>query len=180
MTIDEQKKQLRKIIKQRKTELSEEIKELKSQKIFNAIEKLDEFINAKTVLMYWSLPDEVNTHNAVLTYSKYKKVLLPVVNNDILELRLFNGINNMKPTKPFGILEPVGENFDRLNEVDLVIVPGLAFDSFNNRMGRGKAYYDKLLLNIKAILIGVCFDIQYLEQIPADKNDIPMHRVIYA
>ncbi len=68
--------------------------------------------------------------------------------------------------------------FEEVDKIDLIIVPGIAFDKSLNRLGRGKAYYDKLLKDSKAIKIGVCFDFQLLESVPVDKYDVKMDLII--
>ena len=79
----------------------------------------------------------------------------------------------------FDIMEPVGEPFERYEDIDLAVVPGMAFDSQNNRLGRGKGYYDRMLPRLtKAYKIGVCFDFQRLPGIPADEHDCKVDEVI--
>lgn len=60
----------------------------------------------------------------------------------------------------------------------MIIVPGVAFDNNNNRLGRGKAYYDKLLKESKSYKVGVCFDFQLIEEVPVDEYDIKMDLII--
>jgi 5-formyltetrahydrofolate cyclo-ligase len=86
----------------------------------------------------------------------------------------------MKPGEQFGILEPSGSEFNDRASIDLIIVPGIAFDQNNYRMGRGRGYYDKLLETTKAVRMGVCFNFQYLENIPVEMHDLPMDLVIKA
>ncbi len=177
--IDQQKKEIRREIREKKKQYSLSEKKANSKIIFEKIEFLEEFKRAKTVLVYWSMPDEVFTHEFVLRWYKKKKVLLPVVKGDELELKIFSGPENMIKGEQYGIEEPIGESFYQFNEIDLIIIPGVAFDKENNRLGRGKAYYDKLLKASKAIKAGVCFDFQFLEVVPTDKHDIKMDTVIY-
>ena len=84
----------------------------------------------------------------------------------------------MQKTAAFGIQEPTGNAIQNKELLDLIIVPGLAFDHLGNRMGRGKAFYDKFLPQTKAYRIGVAYACQLLESIPHDNNDIKMHQVI--
>jgi len=84
----------------------------------------------------------------------------------------------MKKGQSFGILEPEGESFTELQDIDLIIVPGVAFDKNNNRLGRGKAYYDKLLNYVNCHKYGVCFDFQLVPNVPADQHDVKMDKVI--
>lgn len=178
--IFQQKNELRRKIRKLKMGLGDEGKIEKSDRIFAAIGEHPVFQQASVVMMYWSLPDEVQTHKYVELFSKSKKILLPVVKDDELELREFRGREFMQSDNSLGIGEPDGEPFLNTDEIDLIIVPGVAFDRNNNRMGRGKAYYDRLLKNVKAYKIGVCFDFQFLDEIPCDENDVKMDEVLRA
>jgi 5-formyltetrahydrofolate cyclo-ligase len=176
--IDEEKKALRKQIKEKKKAYSLEEKKEKSRLIFNQIEKLDAFKKAEIIMAYWSLSDEVFTHNFIQKHQNKKKIILPVVNGVFLDLKEFTGLSNLKTENYFGIGEPNGELFEQVNKIDLIIVPGVAFDKSMNRLGRGKAYYDKLLRNSQALKIGVCFDFQMLESVPVDKYDVKMDLIL--
>ncbi len=177
-TIDEQKKKLRKEIRILKKQQTQEQKKTASSLIIQNIEKETFFQNAETVMVYWSMNDEVITHDAVLKWYKEKRIILPCVKGDILELREFTGMDSMKAGEHFGIPEPTGPLFTDIESLDLIIIPGVAFDLCNNRMGRGKAYYDGLLKSAKAYKVGICYDFQLLVSVPADIHDIPMDIVI--
>jgi len=140
------------------------------------LEHDEDFINAHTVLLYYSLPEEVDIRPLVHKYADEKRILLPVVKGKDLELRVFNG--ELQPG-PFNILEPVGEAFTDFEAIELVIVPGLAFDAKGNRLGRGKGYYDRLLPKLPhAKKVGICFPYQKLRFVPHFPFDIPMDKVI--
>lgn len=172
------KKQLRKQIRERKKEfsLSEKIK--LSEPIFEKIEKEELFKKAKVVLLYYSMDDEVYTHDFVEKHYKTKTILLPCVDGDDLILRQYLGIESMKAGEQFGILEPVGKEFNDLEKIDLMIIPGVAFDKEKNRLGRGRGFYDRLLKTVNATKIGVCFDFQIVEQVPTEDFDVKMDVVI--
>lgn len=172
------KKQLRKQIRERKKEfsLSEKIK--LSEPIFEKIEKEELFKEAKVVLLYYSMDDEVYTHDFVEKHYKTKTILLPCVDGDDLILRQYLGIESMKAGEQFGILEPVGKEFNDLEKIDLMIIPGVAFDKEKNRLGRGRGFYDRLLKTVNATKIGVCFDFQIVEQVPTEDFDVKMDVVI--
>jgi len=176
--IDEEKKALRKQIKEKKKTYSFEEKKEKSRLIFNQIEKLDAFQIAEIIMAYWSLNDEVFTHDFIQKYQNKKKIILPVVNRESLDLKEFTGLSNLRAENHFGIGEPEGDLFEQANKIDLIIVPGVAFDKSMNRLGRGKAYYDKLLKNSQALKIGVCFDFQMLESVPVDEYDVKMDLIL--
>jgi 5-formyltetrahydrofolate cyclo-ligase len=138
------------------------------------------FMEADTVLMYNSLPDEVETRDFVIYWSMRKCVLLPVVKGSELELRRYI------PEKGFtvgayGVLEPNGEAFTDYASIDLAVIPGVAFDQEGNRLGRGKGYYDRLLnkMNHPSLYkLGICFDFQKVEHVPTEEHDVPMDEVL--
>ena len=123
--------------------------------------------------------DEVNLEHLINKWYDKKTILLPCVTDDILEIRQFTGKDSMKMGPSFGILEPVGEKFTAVDKIDFVVIPGVAFDIDNNRMGRGRGYYDKFLPHTKAHKVGVCFNVQLFEQVPHDALDIKMDTVVY-
>lgn len=176
--IDQQKKEIRKQIKILKNQVSFDEKKIRSKNIFLKLEKFDEFKNAKVIMLYWSMKDEVYTHNFIQKWAHAKQIILPSVKGDELELKEFVGINDLVSGVSFGIGEPSGKIFDQANKIDLIVVPGIAFDNQKNRLGRGKAYYDKLLKTNKAFKVGVCFDFQLLTSVPVDNHDIKMDLII--
>ncbi len=139
------------------------------------------FRPAQTVLLYHSLPDEPYTHDMIVRTARTKNVVLPVVVNETdLELRLFKGEDFMRQGA-FGIYEPSGRAFTDYTKIDLAVIPGMAFDPYGNRLGRGKGYYDRLLEKLKPLgipIIGVCFDFQKLPSVPAEPHDIKADTVL--
>lgn len=136
--------------------------------------------NAGTVLMYYSLDDEVNTHKTVdILVRQGKRVLLPAVVSDTeMELRCYEGPKDLEGGF-FNIMEPVGKAFKEYDAVDVAVVPGMAFDSRCNRLGRGRGYYDRMLPRLRqAYKIGICFDFQKLPGIPADEHDVKVDEII--
>ena len=183
-----------------------------SRPIMQQVELLPQFIEATTVLLYWSMEDEVQTHDFVNRWYEQKVVgkdqhdhgrqthaqtdevqthdfvnrwyeqkvvLLPCVDGDDLRLRQYTGEQSMVMGEQFGIGEPVGSEFTELDKVDLIIVPGVAFDRKGNRMGRGRGFYDRLLKSTpNAYKVGVGFDFQLVESVPVEPFDVAMDRVI--
>ncbi|WP_018109495.1 5-formyltetrahydrofolate cyclo-ligase [Bacteroides propionicifaciens] len=175
----QQKKALRQLVNSRKATYSKSELIALSEDIIQQLVLAPLWVKAQVVLLYYSLPDEVNTHKLVQEFSKQKQIILPVVVGDILELRKYASLQDLKKGA-YGILEPCGELFTTYEQIDLVVVPGMAFDEHGNRLGRGKGYYDKLLPNISAPKIGLCFGFQYQgeQTIPTESTDIPMNKVI--
>lgn len=151
---------------------------LQSVNILAALEAHPAFRAANTVLLYHSLKDEVDTHEFIKKWSGEKRILLPVVKGDDLELRIYTGPQDMK-IGAYGIEEPVGETFTDYAEIDFIAVPGVAFDREGNRLGRGKGYYDRLLPRIpSAFKAGICFPFQLIDQVPTEPFDICMDIII--
>lgn len=173
----EQKKQLRKEIREEKKRHSAEELMAYSSTLLKQIENHPHFIASHTILMYHSLGDEVQTHAFVEKWHKEKKILLPVVSGDILKLRHYTGKACLE-TGRFDIEEPTGEDYQAYNEIELGIIPGVSFDQQGNRIGRGKGYYDKLLpLLSHSYNIGICYHFQARDKVPQEPFDKKMDEV---
>lgn len=135
---------------------------------------------AKTIMLYYSLPDEVDTHELTgQLVAQGKTVLLPRVTADgTIEVCQYAGADDLRPG-PFGIMEPVGPLFTRLSDIDAVVVPGMAFDSTGRRLGRGRGYYDRFFSAAPPLYkIGLCFPFQLVDCVPAEPHDVVMDAVI--
>lgn len=170
------KKELRRYIAtQKKAYTRKELEEYSSQ-LLQQIEQLDRFRQATSILLYYSLPDEVQTQKFIDKWSREKEIILPVVKGNELELRKYTGKDNLTKGS-FGIEEPEGEPLSDYGRIDLALIPGVGFDTQGNRLGRGKGYYDRLLPKLKAYKIGICFQFQVQEYIPAEPFDMVMDEV---
>ena len=170
------KDELRKEIRQQKRHFSSKDLAEMSLPVIERLLANDHLVKARTIMMYWSLPDEVRTHEAIdLLVERGCKVVLPVVTGDTtMELREYHGRHELKKGA-FGIHEPTGKVFTDYDKIDVAVIPGMSFDSHGNRLGRGKGYYDRFLSQHPNLYkIGVCFDFQKREAIPTDENDIRM------
>lgn len=171
----EEKEALRRYVRKQKMAHASLLPDLSAQ-IIARLEADEDFVQAATVLLYSSLPDEVDTRDLLMRWYKRKLLLLPVVQGDELRLKRFCG--EFQPG-PFGIQEPSGELFGDYGRVDLAVVPGMAFDAAGRRLGRGKGYYDRLLPCIgNARSIGLCFPFQYVDKVPAEAHDVRMDKII--
>ena len=140
---------------------------------------------AHTVLAYYSLPDEVNTHDLVdELVAKGVTVFLPKVTGpDTMTWLRYTSRADLT-TGAFGIGEPDhGEGSPDLvceeSRGQVALIPGMAFDAAGHRLGRGRGYYDRFLASQPDIYkIGVCFDFQKLPEVPVDAFDIPVDEVI--
>ncbi len=175
------KKEIRQFVREvKKTYTAEEL-DIKSEIIIQQVIALPIWQSAHSVLLYNALPDEVRTLKLIEAALRVgKQIFLPVVEGERLQLRRYNAATHVKKEPVFGIYEPVGENYPvcQYANIDLAVVPGMAFDSRGNRLGRGKGYYDKLIPQLDVYTVGICFDFQYMDEIPSSSHDIPMDVVV--
>ena len=138
-------------------------------------------------MFYVSLKDEVNTLGMIdEAIATGKKVCVPVV--ILHEKRLIAGgiRDRMQDLEKqhFGIYQPKPGRVEEvpLADIDLVVVPGVAFDRNNVRLGRGHGYYDRFLssLSERTKAIGLAFDFQVVDHLPQDSHDIPVWKTITA
>lgn len=174
-----EKQEIRKQVRQLKKEVPLEEKKRRSAPVMDKVAQLPQFRSARTVLLYWSMDDEVYTHEFVRQWYDKKRILLPCVDGDNLLLRQYTGPDSMQPGPQFGIPEPVGRLFTELDKIDMIVVPGVAFDRNRNRMGRGRGFYDRLLKSTpNATKVGVAFSFQLFDSIPVEPFDVPMDQVV--
>jgi len=176
-----EKSELRKQIRDLKRAVPPEEKLRRSEAVMRQVEMMPEFQKAQVVLLYWSMADEVQTHSFVNRWYCDKTLLLPCVDGDNLLLRQYTGPECMVAGEQFGIGEPDATlpEFTDLNAVEMIIVPGVAFDRKGNRMGRGRGFYDRLLKSTpNAMKVGVAYSFQMLDSIPVEPHDVKMDRVL--
>ena len=163
--------------------LKEEIEE-KSKKIANSFLKMKQMQSAKTILIYIGVKSEVQTLELIKKLLlDGKKVIVPITlfNERELILSEIKGVKNLIEKKN-GLIEPkeIPENPIKAEELDLIVIPGVAFDKEGYRIGTGFGFYDKLLRKVssKMPLIGFCFEENLVERLPAESHDIKMNIVI--
>ncbi len=144
-----------------------------------------EFQAADKVLIYLSKEGEVDTDNLLdRAFELGKRVCVPVVDREKDELRVSElpGPEIDFRLGAFGVREPAEEdlNFVPSDQIDLVVVPGLAFDRRGGRIGYGKGYYDRLLsrLDSRVPRIALAFDFQILDTVPQNESDIQVDIII--
>ncbi len=174
---------LRERILSLRNQLSADEREAKGLRIAKRLEELWEFKQAKTVLAYASFKSEVPTGMIIRKMLEQgKRVLLPVVEGKerrILPIEV-RGMEDLVPGYA-GIPEPrnATQPFPQ-EEIELVLVPGVAFDLDGHRLGYGLGFYDRFLAGLKASLpkIGLAYEIQVLERLPAKDHDLPLTAII--
>ena len=132
---------------------------------------LEIFKSARSVGVYMPLGDEVDITK--LRQTPDKTFYIPAFNEATGSYRMARLTAELKKGR-FGIQEPETPVFAAEGELDLIIVPGVAFDRAGRRIGRGGGFYDRLLPQYRAIRAGICFDFQCLKAVPAEEHDIQM------
>lgn len=176
--IQAEKKEIRKQIKVFKSGISQQQMQDEANLVFEKIESLAEFKKSTTIFLYWSLEDELPTHRFIEKWSACKQIILPSVSGKDMILKKYSETKDLITGK-LGISEPA-INTDYEGNIDLVIVPGIAFDKSKNRLGRGKGFYDRYFNHNKLYKIGICFDFQLLNTIPTTSQDVKMDKIITA
>ena len=164
----------------------EEDRRRKSQVILDRLFALPEFQRSRTIVFYASFDGEVETFEMMKQAKKLgKNIALPTIKRDQKKIvpMLIEDLQKDLSVGSYGIREPKGSHLKPLDldDIDLVIVPGVAFDRNNNRLGRGAGYYDRFLSQLPTEIpkIGLAFDFQMLDSLPQQaEHDIPVSRII--
>ena len=175
--IKDAKKAIRKNISAIKKTHDMEWKLKESEKIWSMLEQVDGFAESRVVLLYYALPDEVQTEGLIRKYYGKKKIVLPLVSGDDLLMKEYD------PEKICSgycsIPEPTADALDvDVKDIDFAVIPGVAFDRQCNRLGRGRGFYDRLLSGVKCPVYGISYDFQLVDQVPLEPFDKPLDGLV--
>ena len=158
-------------------------KDIASDIIAEQVLNLKRYKVAKVVCIYSNAENEVSTDKLIEQALKNKIVGVPVVSGDRMDFYQIHSSNDLKSINQFGIKEPESlKKYIKPEDIDLIIVPGVCFDQFGNRIGYGGGYYDQYLMQtgVRAFMVGVCFKEQLiLHKIKIDPSDVKMDLVIH-
>ncbi|MCX6667459.1 MAG: 5-formyltetrahydrofolate cyclo-ligase [Euryarchaeota archaeon] len=155
----------------------------KSKQIKKRLFEMTEFKKADTILFYVSYDNEVYTHDMIKeSLSNGKNVVVPITDTKehcliLSKLKRWEDLERSN----YSILEPKKDCVHEvsLDDMEVVLVPGVVFDESGNRIGHGVGYYDKLLKNSKnAAHIGLAFEVQIVDSIPAEGHDVKVDRIV--
>lgn len=142
-----------------------------------------EYRSAETMMVYLSLPREVDTTAIVVrAWQDGKRVVAPQVlweSHQMIPIEI-RSLDDDVADGPMGIREPVRGEPAPIETIDLVIVPGLAFDPFGNRVGRGRGFYDRFLSRreFRGVSCGMALEEQIVHFIETDARDIRMKMIV--
>ena len=171
------KSTLRREVRAKIATLSATDKEALSTQIFSKISKLEEVEKASVVALFASLPDEPQTASIIEQLAPRKRIVLPRIEGEEME---FYDISEGLHEGAFGIMEPSAAEPVSPSDIDVMIVPGVAFTADGFRLGRGKGFYDKYLSRngFHAYTIGVCYPCQIVDTIPSEPHDKAIELVV--
>lgn len=165
---------------------SEPDKDTRSLEICERLAALPEFQSSKTIQFYVDVRSEVRTRDFLpRALEMGKRVIVPYCVDEHLELFFLESMDELE-TGTFGILEPRKQLRGRpekqfsVEDVDLIMVPGVVFDRRGGRMGHGRGFYDKLLAQARpdTCLIALAFECQLIDEVPMEPHDIYVNKVL--
>ncbi|MBP1890091.1 5-formyltetrahydrofolate cyclo-ligase [Clostridium moniliforme] len=181
MNIKELKKEIRKSIIGKRNKIKNKDKTSMDNKIIESFKKEDSYKKARGIFIYIGFGSEINTKVIIEdALKKGKEVYVPKVKGKEMLLIKIDSLENLV-TSSYGILEPIGDNnnFD-VDKLDLLVMPGVAFDNSGNRIGYGGGYYDRFLEKNKtnAEKIALAYEFQILNSINNEKHDVKVDKII--
>jgi 5-formyltetrahydrofolate cyclo-ligase len=177
------KKELRRLIKQKLAELSPQERSDKSKQICQHLIHSEVFQKAAVVMAFLSMPHEVDTTPIILNaWQQGKTVAVPKVSwsqRHMIPVEI-QSLETGVETGRNGLRNPTGGVPVPFEDIDLVLTPGLGFDRSGNRLGRGGAYYDRFFRSptLRAARWALSFSLQVLDRIPVNEEDVPVDAIV--
>ena len=176
------KKELRQRLRKILASIGPEELHTRSAEACRLLEEQPEYQRAEVAMVFFSLSTEVDTTPLILrAWQDRKRVLAPKVSWEQrrmlpIEIRSAADIQEVR----MGIREPIRGVPFPVGEIDLVILPGLAFDSVGNRLGRGKGFYDRFLAHkdYHAVSCALALEEQFVESVPVGPHDMPIDLLV--
>jgi len=174
-----QKRSVRSAVLINRKKLNKEIRLHKSKKIFNRLIDISDIKDAKRVMVYVNFQEEVETRDLIeYLWAHDIEVIVPLCEPKLREMKpsLLYSFEELAPGT-FGVLEPVKQaiRIIEADTIDVIIVPGLAFDRHGGRIGYGAGYYDRFFEKApNSALIAIAYDEQVIDNVPMEQHD---HRI---
>jgi 5-formyltetrahydrofolate cyclo-ligase len=178
-----EKVELRRELRNRLLAISPEQRKEKSRKACKNLIATQSFQDASVIMLFLSLPHEVDTSEAILyAWQLGKVVAVPKISwqqRHMIPVRI-NSLETGFTTGTWGLRDPVTGTPIPFGQIDLVVAPALGFDRRGNRLGRGGSFYDRFFANkdVVASRCGLAFTEQILESIPITESDQPVDFIV--
>lgn len=171
---------LRETMRAKRRSLSPDFIKTASDKIKNTVLELACIKNSRLVMVYLSAFKEPDTFALIsVLLDAEKEICVPITDVDTFTIapsRLTSLDDLVKGE--YGIYEPKEKISVPISQIDVALIPGIAFTSSGDRLGFGKGYYDRFLEDFKGMKIGIGYDFQITDEIPTDKHDIKMDMIV--
>jgi 5-formyltetrahydrofolate cyclo-ligase len=173
------KEQLRRRVAALRRALTQAARDERSRAMCSQLATLEEVVRARVIACYMPLRFEI-APTLFMAESTGKTLALPRVDETTNRLVLHQYVPGDELFESaFMVREPRPEApLVAPQDVDVILVPGLAFDGVGRRLGYGQGYYDRLLADLRAVRIGLAFDFQLLAEVPSFDHDLPVHAVV--
>ena len=174
------KEQIRNEISKKRSALDHRWVEAASTRVIRNFQSLEAFQSAETIALYMAIGGEVNLDPLFPEcWKSGKRTCIPVFNAEakIYEMAEITSKTDCI-TGHYGIQEPISPALCPMDKIDLVAVPGVAFDRKGRRLGRGGGYYDRLLAGLSGVSAALVFDFQILPAIPVEPHDRPVDTLV--
>ena len=174
------KRQIRREIEAKRQALESQWQAVASSKIVEHFQMLEAFPPAETIALYKAIGGEVDLDVLFsICWKAGKRTCIPIFNANakIYEMAEVSA-ETQYSTGHYGIREPLSPTLCPMHQIDLIAVPGVAFDRTGNRLGRGGGYYDRLLDGFSGVSAAVAFDFQILPEIPVELHDKPVNTLV--
>jgi len=171
-----EKTELRQLMRKRLIDMAPELRRQKSKKACQNLIDLQQFKQASVVMVYLALPHEVDTTAVMIhAWQSGKIVAVPKVSwqqRHMIPVEI-NSLETGFDTERHGLRNPTTGQPVPVDDIDIVIAPGLAFDRSGNRLGRGGAYFDRFFAakELTALKVALAFSEQLVEQVPMESHD---------
>ena len=179
--INMSKKVLRKEILDIRNALDTDYRVMSDDKIFDNVIALDCFKNSETIAIYMNFGSEVSTRK-LISYSLDigKTVVIPktISSTDMIFCKIDRDTVYVKDKYGIDTVDDSLVAEDKATDIDMFIVPGVAFDRNGGRIGYGAGYYDRYLKGFEATKVGICYDAQLVDDVHNERNDIYMNKII--
>lgn len=171
------KERLRRELIARRGRLSEQEVAEKSQLVAGRVLALEEITRCKNLGIYLAINNEVETKFIIDQLIGEKAIYVPKNSDRGYQWTKFESWEKLE-RGPYGILQPSIDGVFGSRLLDVVMVPGVAFDRSGTRLGYGKGVFDRLLIGSTAAKIGLAFDFQVLEVVPREEHDVTVDLVV--
>lgn len=177
------KPQLRKQLQSKLLGMTDEVCAKKSKKAYENLISLPQFQHASVIMMYLTMPNEIDTSYAVFyAWQRGKAVAVPRISwqhRDMVPVEI-SSLEEWFPTELVGLCNPIKGRVIPFEDIDLVVTPGLGFDRKGGRLGRGAGYYDRFFANKKltACKCGFAFSEQVVESVPVQQYDVAVDLLV--